>query len=415
MSNQAQASVDGDISMPAESSWVASDDTSRMRFSTRHLTAITPPPPTDYFLQPIQNPVTSTPPPPSQPHISGFMVASTPPPSEMPADVRLTSSPPLNPWNPYLRSYGRVYPYSLQYENSPRNWVFPPRENEPSEQPLPNYPPRTRLGSFREFDSTVNSMPLCGTLRQNLSRSRSDRSFHHYRNDGIRDMVGSDDHMRVIEISSDEEDIIRPMPADFFLSSDRENGHSSFGRHNTNKENLLTRSRLGNLSSSPLRRISTESRPNGLEHIENAYSDENISSIANQSHPIEPIAIDLCNKLKRPHRHSLHGPSKHLRININGTVNRNTPETTNSNSSDESDHERKMPNITEIASKVNATNAIPSESSTNNENSSGEQKFKIRIKNEFKCEPKNNGDNSSNNIVDTKENLKSTIADIKIE
>lgn len=410
MSNQAQASNDGDISMPV-------DDTSRMRFSTRHLTAITPPPPTDYFLQPIQNPISSTPPPPSQPHISGFLVASTPPPSEMPGDMRLTSSPPLNPWNPYLRSYGRVYPYSLQYENSPRNWVFPTTVPESSEQPLPNYPSRTRLGSFREFDSSVNSMPLCGTLRQNLSRSRSDRSFHHYRTDGFRDMVGSDDHIeRVIEISSDEEDIIRPMPADFFLSSDRENGHSSFGRHNVNKENILTRSRLGNRASSPLRRISTESRPNGLEHIKNAYSDENIATSANQSHANEPIAIDLCNKLKRPHRHSLHGPSKHLRININGMVNQNTPETTNSNSSDESDHERKMPNITEIASNVNATNALPSESSTNNnQTSSGEQKFKIRIKNEFKCEPKSNGDNTSNNVVDTKENLQSTIADIKIE
>lgn len=355
-----------------------------------------------------------------------MMPSSTPPlPTEhvLQADARLIPSPPLNPWNPYLRSYGRVYPYSLQYENSPRNWIYPQTaENESSERSLPSYQSRSQLNqSFREFDSTVNSLPLGDTLRQNLTRPRSNRSFHHYRN-GIIDMAGAEEYPRhvnlpVIEISSDEEDT-RPMPADFFRPSDRHSGHSSFGRHNGNKENILTRSRLDHAVSSPLRRISAELRPNGLQHIKNAYSDENIPSSANRSHTDE-LAMNLSNRMKRPNRHSLHGSSKHYRLN-NDADNRHTPENTNSNSSNGSEPVRKRSNVSENDVNVNTTSAMPSEpiDDSNGEDANVDRKFKIRIKREFKCEPKNNGENESNkndDAIDTKENLRPIIADVKKE
>lgn len=428
LSNQAQASVDGDSSLPAESTWTTmNDDNNRLRFPTRHLAVVTPPP-NEYFLQPMPSRVRMlTPPPPSA---GQYMMGSSPPPPPpehehvMPTDARLiSSSSPLNPWNPYLRSYGRVY-HNLPYENSPQNWVISNRENDSTHQSLPTYQSRAQLDpSYREFDSTLNPIPSRGMYTLRRPRS-SNRSFHHYR-DVARNVGDSGEHangymsLPVIEISSDEEDT-RPMPADFFRPTNRNGSHSpSFSRCNPNSGVVLTpfvrRSVL-----SPSNRNLAEFRSNGLQHIKNAYSDENISSTANHE-GTSTAALNLCNKMKRPHRHSLHSSSKHFRVNHPSEErdSRNTPETTNSNSSASNDAEQlqRKPNVNEINTSVNTTSSMPSNYSIDNDDGNVERKFKIRIKNEFKCEPKSSGENSepSNDVVDTKENLQPLIADIKKE
>lgn len=445
LSNQAQASVDGDSSLPAESAWPSNDDNNRLRFPTRHLSVITPPI-AEYYLQPSNG---LLPVPAAETRMRSsparYIVSSTPPPppSEhvLPiSDVRMTSSPPLNPWNPYLRSYGRIYPYSLQYDNSARNWIRPARENERS---LPvsriHMEPTTTL---RDYDAN-HSLPIPdeGLLRD-LSLPRSNRSFHHYRNGG-RDMNGLDEDgvgyssLPVIEISSDEEDP-RPMPADFFRPTDRNGMRNRENRlaHLRNKYAIIRPSRRNTnptesqstspsplshrvSSASGLRRVSFVSESNGLLHIKNAYSDENISSSANhrQMDSREPARSQAENRLKRPRRHLLHGSSKHYRTT--------TPDSSNSNSSDESARVRKKPIIGEIDSSANNTTNAPTQQSVEPNDSTvdnnAERKFKIRIKSEFKCEPKSTEENESkinrndDDVVDTKENLQPLIAGIKKE
>lgn len=366
---------------------------------------------------------------------------STPPPYDYftPIDSRMRNSSPLNPWNPYLRSYGRVYPYSMgvnQYENAPRNYVVSMRDTSPQPRSLPTYPPRVHLvPPYREFNPSLSSLPLGDTMRRSLSR-RSNRSFHQYRHDDSLGVVDSENHPRyfsnaVIEISSDEDET-RPSVAEFLRHP--ESVRSPFSRSGANKENILMRSRHQNVTMSPSRRPSAETKP--IAHIRPSSSEDNISSSVNHFQNDDSLALNLSNRMKRPHRFSPQNSNKHCRFGHGFRRNRSqSQDTASSYSADESEQVRKKPNIKTEADNmavVNSTSASTSQLSDNdnNNNNNGnsnnsehnvEQKFKIRIKREFKTESNctsesnENANQESEAVADTKEHLRPLIADIKQE
>lgn len=404
---------------------------------------------------------------------------STPPPSEifLPAEARIRSpslpqrhptppsyeiypssdglraaSPPLNPWNPYLRSYGRVYPYGLgvnQYENPPRNWLV---SNEPTQRPLQQHYPQSRIHivpTFRDLNPHVSALPLGESMRRTLSRPRSNRSFLHYRggggtaDNGGHEMADDENHsgyssLPVIEISSDEEEP-RMMPVEMSIRPDSNNSSSarSSFNHHSNKENILSRQRFENAIQSPSRRTPAESKPNIHAQIRRTSSEDSISSSANQFHhqnhqphhrhhqhhnhhqQPDETALNLSNRMKRPHRYSPQShQNKHHRINNEYRNSRQTPETTESHSADDESppiQARKKPNVNEIDTMVNPTNASISQPIANDDNNI-EQKFKIRIKREFKTEPNSNSEIvDSETVVDTKEHLQPLISDTDIK
>lgn len=423
--------------MSTESNWA-------LRHPGRQINMSTPPPPEIFIPAEARSPA-----------LPQTMRHATPPPYEVyqPSDGMRPVSPQLNPWNPYLRSYGRVYYGVNQYENPPRNWLV---SNEPSQRPLQNYPSSRihMVPSFRDFNApNMSALPLGEQMRRTLSRPRSNRSFLHYRgtsnvvvgngggsnSNGIdgREMVDDENisgysSLPVIEISSDEDEP-RLMPVELAPRPDSNNSTSARSSFNhSNKENMVSRQRFENAARSPSRRITAESKPNIHAQIRRTSSEDSIATPANQNYhahhqhlhhhhqPDEALALNLSNRMKRPHRHSppQSHQSKHCRINNEHRNSRQTAETTESHSGDDSPliQARKKPNINEIDTTVNSTNASTTQAIDNDDNNI-EQKFKIRIKREFKTETNNNNTESVDNetVVDTKEHLQPLIADIKQE
>lgn len=370
---------------------------------------------------------------------------STPPPYEYftPIESRMRNSPPLNPWNPYLRSYGRVYPYNIgvnPYENTPRNYVVSMRDSSPQPRSLPTYPPRVHvLPSYREYNNpSISSLPLGESMRRTLARPRSNRSFHHYRHSAHEpDTEDNPRHssIAVIEISSDDEEDARLTPVGFTRHRDSPRC-SSFIRNSANKENMLMRNRQRHVTLSPARRTPADVKPNIHAPIRPSSSEDNISSSANHYHGDDTSALNLSNRMKRPHRFSPQGSSKHCRIGSEFRRNRShSQETTSSYSADELEQERQKPNVRELDANINSMNASTSRTidngngngngngNSNNSDNNVEQKFKIRIKREFKKESNTNtesnqtnqGNQESGAAVDTKEHLRVLIADIKKE
>lgn len=427
--------------MSTESNWA-------LRQHGRHINISTPPP-SEIFL-PAEARIRS----PSLPQRH-----PTPPSYEIypSSDGLRAASPPLNPWNPYLRSYGRVYPYGLgvnQYENQARNWLV---SNEPSQRPLQHYP-QSRVHivpTFRDLNPHASALPLGESMRRTLSRPRSNRSFLHYRGSGSvggggggggHEMADDENNsgyssLPVIEISSDEEEP-RMMPVEMSTrpnSNNSSSARSSFNNH-SNKENILHLQRFENAIRSPSHRTSAESKPNIHAQMRRTSSEDSIPSSANHFHhqnhqpnhhhhhqhhnyhqQDETSALNLSNRMKRPHRYSppQSHPNKHYRINNEYRNSRQTPETTESHSADDESppiQARKKPNVNEIDTTVNSTSASISQPITNDDNNI-EQKFKIRIKREFKTEANSNSEIvDSETVVDTKEHLQPLIiADIKRE
>lgn len=359
---------------------------------------------------------------------------STPPSYDYftPIESPIRSSPPLNPWNPYLRSYGRVYPYSLgvnQYENAPRNYVVAMRENSPQPRFLPTYQPRLHIvPSYRDYNSSLSSLPPGESMRRLLERPRSNRSFHHYRH-STRETDAENltrySSNAVIEISSDDEDA-RSTPT-------RPAHHRESPRSLPNSVKMLLCQQIDILSQPQI--TTAEVKPNIHAHMRTTSSENNISSTANHHHGNDnnTSALNLSNRIKRPHRFSPHSSSKYCRISNEFRQTRShSQDTTSSLSGDEFEQVRKKPNIRALDENINSTSA--SQSIENNENGNGnsnnsdnniEQKFKIRIKREFKTEsnPTTNTESNETNQenqtseanVDTKEHLRPLIADIKQE
>lgn len=394
--------------------------------------------------------MSSTPPPldlliPTEP--SGIRSPILPEPSITPptydvyplSDQTIRNSPPLNPWNPYLRSYGRVYPYGLgvrQYENGPRNWMVSMRD-EPVRPILPNYQPV----NMQSIDYTLprSSSPNVTEMRSALNRPRSNRSFLHYRNDG-RDLAEPEANLDystlpVIEISSEEdEDEARSLPIELTRRFDGNNVRSPFNRSHANKENVLNRSRFENAFTCGLRRTPAESKPIIHAHNRRSSSEESISSTANHQHYHHHMddVLNLSNRMKRPHRHSPHVPNKHCRLNGECRHSRRSPETNElHNAVEPNETSNRRPNVDEIDNNVNSTSASTSQSIDNTDNNM-ERKFKIRIKREFKTEFKpeiktefktefktelsNDNVGADSEIApDTKEHLKTLITNIKQE
>lgn len=437
LSNQAQASIDGDNSLSAEQTW-SSHQPRRHR--------VTPP-------SMIRAPITP------------------PPASSFEYYTRMRSSPPLNPWNPYLRSYGRVYPYNVavnQYENAPQNYVVM-RENSPQQVTPANYaahvhlvapPPPPPQPTYREF-----------RMRQTLLRPiRSNRSsFHHYRH-GVQDAEISSGYsslpVELIEISSDEEDNgdnARPghhTPS--FSRRHSEHNRTPCNRNGSNSAIVFVRS--------PSHQMPVEPKSNShAPHLRTTSSEENISSSRNHYQTDDGLALSLSNRMKRPLRFSPHSPSKlYRRSHASRRSDSNfSSENTSSYSNDEFENGRTRPSVCLNNVNINAittastlqpinnsnndtTNDIQHHhnhhhhdhyhynNNTNNNNSSNnthnncndtdsnneqnEQKpFKIRIKREFKIESndmnKSNIENIVNEsvVVDTKAHLRPLIANIKQE
>lgn len=411
LSNQAQPSVDGDNSLPSEPNWA-------MRQHGRENILMSTPPPPDMFV-------------PTEPRIQSPQRQSTPPPYEVYTqnDTNLRATPPLNPWNPYLRSYGRVYPYGLhanQYENEPRNWGDSIRDERTPRSLLSHY----QIGYLPVIRTQISfgTVPNVDDVRRNLVRTRPNRVFL-YR--GVAHAgANAENHsgcsnLPVIEISSDEEEA-RSLPVDFsrITENNSDTAHPSFNRSSRNKENILIHSRLGNVTSSPTRRTPVESKPNIQTHSRRTSSDGNISSTANHHHHHQhhnhqtDDGMNVNSRImKRPHRHSPYGPIKQYRDNNECRHSRLTPENIESHTTDEQDElANRKPNVNEIDNNVNSTNANTSQAVITDENII-ERKFKIRIKSEFKIEPSNNNSEHVDNeiVVDTKEPLQSLIADIKQE
>lgn len=387
-----------------------------------------------------------------------------------PADGMRPASPPLNPWNPYLRSYGRMYhPYGLgvnQYENPPRNWMV---SNEPSQRPLHSYQTsRIHLvPPFREFNPSLSAMPLGESMRRTLSRPRSNRSFLHYRSGaggansagsaggggsagvagsaGVREMTENENisgysSLPVIEISSDEDEP-RSMPVELATRPDSNNSSTirPIAFNHSNKENIITRSSVENAIRSPSRRTPAESKLNIHAQIRRTSFEDSNSTSANHHHhhnqvhhhhhnhhnhhhhqqhhqPDEALALNLSNRMKRRHSPPQSQQSKYCRIDTEYQNSRQTPGTIDShNGSGDESPAQKKPNINEIDTTINSTSANILQPIDNDENHI-EQKFKIRIKREFKTEANSNSENvDSETVVDTKEHLQPLIADIKQE
>lgn len=378
----------------------------------------------------------------------------TPPPYEIfhPTDGVRAASPPLNPWNPYLRSYGRVYPYGLgvsQYENPSQNWMV---ANEPAQQrPLQNFQQsRVHLvPSFRDYNTNLSAMPLGESMRRTLSRPRSNRSFLHYRGTGGHSVnhhdVAEDENnsgyssLPVIEISSDDEDEPRVMPVELTMRPNSNNSSSARSSFNhSNKENILIRQRLATHQSPSSRRTPAEVKPNIHAQMRRTSSEDSISSSANPHHhhhhhghhhphhahqANDASALNLSNRMKRPHRYSppQSQQNKHYRLEGEHRNSRQTPETTDSHSADNESpvqaDKKQKPNVNEIDATINSTSASISQPINNDDDTNHvEQKFKIRIKREFKSETNNTSESAdSESVVDTKEHLQPLIADIKQE
>lgn len=305
LSNQAQASsVDGDNSLPAEPTWSAHQPRRHNIVTSPGLrTGITPP----HF---------STPPPPSS-----FEYYT-------PIEPRMRSSLPLNPWNPFLRSYGnygRIYPYNVavnQYDSDPAYLVM--RESSSPERTSANYPHASRIQMVPNPPTTPPPPPppqpqYCGfnnpmavgePVRRTIVRPHrnSSHSFHNFRH-GVRDVDISTGYsslpVEFIEISSsDEEDnreIERPREPTSFSRR-----HSEHNRPTCNRSSLFVRS--------PSHRVATESKlPNmqaGPSHMRPASPDDASSSLDGNYQGDEPLALSVNNRMKRPHRSSPHSPSK---------------------------------------------------------------------------------------------------------
>lgn len=368
----------------------------------------------------------------------------------------MRSSLPLNPWNPFLRSYGRVYPYNVavnQYENAPHNYVVM-RENSPPERPSANYatrihlvaqpptPPPQPIPTQHQYCDFNNPLPMGESMRRSLARPRSNhsRSFHHYRH-GVQDAEISTGYsslpVELIEISSSEEEDngenARRIDTPSFSRR-----HSEHIRPTSNRNSLFVRS--------PSHRVPAESKQPNIHaaHIRPTSSEDNISSSGNQYRADEPLALSLSNRMKRPHRFSPHSPSKLYRRShvCRRSDSNNTSENASPYNSDEFENGRNRPRVCLNDSNINPTtvastsqsisNRMSNIISNNNENDihhhnhhhphchhhtsnsetahtrnnnndtdssnneQKEQKFKIRIKREFKIEPNDKSENNEN-------------------
>lgn len=384
--------------MPAEPTWTVHQH-------GRHIS--TPPPPSELFV-------------PTEARIRTPPVArqvSTPPPQYdyfTQTDPRIRNSPPLNPWNPYLRSYGRMYPYGIgvsQYDMTPRNYVM--RENAPSQRPLANYQSPFRfMPTFREINP-LGIGPIEMRREAAPVRPRSNRPSHHYR---PREMSTDSEStsgylgLHVIEISSDEEELQRPLAPEFSRRPDSNGTRLSLSRNHANKENILAHSRPENASSSPSHCTApVEVKPNIHPHIRSASTDDSISSMPSHYQADETLALNLSNRMKRPHRYSPHVSSKHYRVC-------NEFHDTNSQSADEMEQARRKPNVNVIDNNVIPTSSSTSQPTDHDDRNHIERKFKIRIKREFKTEAKCKSESvDSEFVADTKEHLQPLIAENNIK
>lgn len=483
LSNQAQASsADGENSLPAEPTWSAHQP-------RRH--NITPP-----LL--VRAPMTpprqfSTPPPPA----SSFEYYTPQ------IESRMRSSLPLNPWNPFLRSYGRVYPYNVGVndQSAPHNYVVM-RENSSPERPSANYttrihlvaqpptpppapqpappqqqPPPLSQHQYCEYAPVHNPLPMGESMRRTLARPRSNhsRSFHHYRH-GVQDTEASSGYsslpVELIEISSSDEEDDRG-------NARRSTTPSYLRRHSEHVRPTCNRNGSHNavvFARSPVHRVRVKYVPNiHPTHMRTTSSEENISTSGNHYRTERADNEPLINRMKRPHRFSPHSPSKLYRRShgcCRSDSSSYRPENTSPYNSDEFGNGRSRPRLCLNDSNVNPTTVASTSQSfsnrmsnnnssndnaendihhhnhnhhsrhrnnddtlttcnnnNNNSDNSGnsssnieqkEQKFKIRIKREFKIEPNDNSKNNENVesesvVVDTKAHLQPLIANIKQE
>lgn len=379
LSNQAQASsVDGENSLSAEQAWSAQQP--RRHNLTPPLLVRAPQTPPRHF---------STPPPPA----SSFEYYTPP------VETRLRSSLPLNPWNPFLRSYGRVYPYNVAVNDLDHNYVVM-RGNSSPERPAGNYSTRIHLEAQRltpplqpppqpqpeqqtqycNFAPVHNPLPMGESMRRALARPRSNhsRSFHHYRH-GPQDTETNSGYsslpVELIEISSSDEE-------DNEESAQRSNTPSSYLRRHS--EHIRpTCSRNGSHASmfarSPVHRVRVKYVPNiHTAHMRPTSSEDNISSSANHYRTdAEPLALSLSNnRMKRPHRFSPHSPSKLYRRSHGccRSDSNHTPENTSPYNSDEFRNGRSRPRVCLNDSNINPiavaspSQAISNRMSSNNSN-----------------------------------------------
>lgn len=445
LSNQAQASVDGDNSLPptlAESSWAMRDH------GRHHGISSTPPP-----QPPIPEVFISTETRARSPNLAEPRAMT--PSSSFYANGMRSSTPPMNPWNPYLRSYGRIYePYNLslnQYDTTPSNWMV---SNETSQRSMPNY----------QLSSHVHMMPsfrfdTYSTMRRALSRPRSNRSFLQY---SVAERETTEPNLfvssvPVIEISSDEEEAARAIPLELSRQTSAISSIHSTG-DDSSSEN---RSRIEPTTALPEQRTLTESKPiKPLYFRRRSSSEESTSSTGDYNrhhhhnnehnyqlphphphphpHPryyvpqrrhSESPALNLSSGMKRSHPHSPpHQPIKRSRSPgpsiLSRPMNyfaRDTPiaELNESHSSDDEPEERNTkPNVSlidaDIKPSVRAITPSPSTSNNNADDDNNiEHKIKIRIKREFKTEATNT--ECVENNVESKEHLRPLIAEFKQE
>lgn len=249
----------------------------------------------------------------------------------------MRSSMPLNPWNPFLRSYGRVYPYNAAAVNDLDHNYVVMRGNTSPERPSTNYSTRIHLMAQRltpplqpppqqpqpqpqycNFAPVHNPLPMGESMRRALARPRSNhsRSFHHYRN-GVQDVETNSGYsslpVELIEISSSEEE---EEEEDNEENAQRSNTPSSYlRRHSEHIRPTCSRngSHASMLARSPVHRVRVKYVPNiHGSQMRPTSSEDNISSSGNHYRTdAEPLALSLSNnRMKRPLRFSPHSPSK---------------------------------------------------------------------------------------------------------
>lgn len=305
----------------------------------------------------------------------------------------------LNPWNPYFRTYGRVYPYGVA---------------SPYEEPslLPNWTHlRTLYSSMGQpvSNGTDGSIPF-STYRSNLYAAASPHSSlvsrprsSHCR---ARTPTQPAEHNLAapvisIELSSDEDDL----SSESIRALDGSDA-SSLSNHATRPMDLIARVRaLNSFASTSARK--TEKKPIFLGKPKHSSRADSVTS----SDSIDATPLNFSNRLKRSHQPTAQteAANKVFRIHNNRPTRRPFNEQQSDDSTDSSNVVEVKLNLNQIGERNAETAYIEPEQQSN-----AVQHLR-NIKREVKNEPSNMSECSDDEQIETKGNLQSLLTSIKKE
>lgn len=284
----------------------------------------------------------------------------------------------LNPWNPYFRTYGRVYPYGVSstYEDP---------------APVPNWNhSRTMYSLLGQPVSNSNdcSIPF-STYRSNLfsstsphsslvSRPRSANRHMRTPNRPIEQhLVAPNNNLISIELSSDEDDL----SSESVRALDGSDA-SSLSNHATKLLNYV-------LPSTSDRKTPIDPKPFQFGKPKHSSRTDSVTSTDSIENSVPPL--NFCNRLKRTHHGTAHaaGANKLFRINnnIHCPNRRQLDEQQSDESVDSSLAVVDLVDVKPILNRIDENNESNFTVNNNNENQGAASIAPINIKREVKNEP----------------------------